>query len=82
MADYYFSTKDLAVGYNGKALMTTKYCLRHELGCCLHPERWAPREGRLDIAPSDSLLLRNQNHRFRLEFDCRQCVMRIYRHKK
>ena len=98
--------------YDGKALMTTKYCLRYELGCCLHPEKWKVESGKwrvesgewkvesgewkdgaaaalryagnsveqsLKIHPGDTLLLRNQDHEFRLEFDCRQCLMRIYK---
>ena len=76
--------------YDGRALMTTRYCLRYELGCCLHPERWrkSPSERPLpagaktppvevSISPSDTLLLRNQNHLLRLQFDCRRCVMCI-----
>ena len=76
--------------YDGRALMTTRYCLRYELGCCLHPERWrnAPSErplpagakmppAEVSVSPSDTLLLRNQNHLLRLQFDCRRCVMCI-----
>lgn len=67
---------ELTENYDGKALMTTKYCLRYELGCCLqNKSRSKPQ---LNIAPSDTLILRNNNRRFRLEFDCRQCLMRIY----
>ena len=76
--------------YDGRALMTTRYCLRYELGCCLHPERWrkSPSErplpagaktpmAEVSVSPSDTLLLRNQNHLLRLQFDCRRCVMCI-----
>ncbi len=67
---------ELTENYDGKALMTTKYCLRYELGCCLqNNSRSKPQ---LNIAPSDTLILRNNNRRFRLEFDCHQCLMRIY----
>ena len=62
--------------YDGKALMTTKYCLRFELGCCLRGKGCgdAPR---IAVDPSDTLMLRNNGRLFRLEFDCGQCVMRI-----
>ena len=60
--------------YDGKALMTTRYCLRYELGCCLKKGK-----GEMKIAPNDTLLLRNQGRQFRLEFDCRECLMRIYK---
>ncbi len=76
--------------YDGRALMTTRYCLRYELGCCLHPERWrkSPSErplptgaktpmAEVSVSPSDTFLLRNQNHLLRLQFDCRRCVMCI-----
>ena len=54
--------------YDGKALMTTRYCLRYELDRC--------RKKKVD---NDTLLLRNNGKLFRLEFDCRQCLMRIYK---
>ena len=65
--------------YSGKALMTTKYCLRYELGCCLKGGGGKGKPQGLDIAPSDTLVLCNNGRRFRLEFDCRECLMRIYR---
>ena len=62
--------------YEGKALMTTKYCLRYELGCCLQGKNSG--KSQLDIKPTATLLLRNNDRRFRLQFDCRQCLMLIY----
>lgn len=59
--------------YAGKALMTTKYCLRYELGCCLRDSGTNPH----GIAPTDTLLLRNNKQLFRLAFDCSECAMRI-----
>ena len=56
--------------YGGKALMTTKYCLRYELGWCLKTKKGAN-------YPNETLYLHNNGHRFRLEFDCSKCVMRI-----
>ena len=63
--------------YEGRALMTTKYCLRYELGCCLQGK--CQHKAVVDIRPSDTLLLRNQDRLFRLEFDCARCLMRIYK---
>ena len=65
--------------YGGKALMTTRYCLRYELGCCLQGknENEKRRNETVEIKPGDTLLLRNQERLFRLEFDCRECLMRI-----
>ena len=63
--------------YDGKALMTTKYCLRYELGCCLQGKNtFAPK---VNIKPTDTLILRNNDRRFRLEFDCKECLMRIFK---
>lgn len=61
--------------YDGKALMTTKYCLRYELGCCLKE-----RQGNaLGIKPTDTLVLRNNSRELRLAFDCSRCQMQIYK---
>ncbi len=65
-------TKD----YDGKALMTTKYCLRYELGCCLQGKNNG--KPQVNIAPTDTLILRNNDRRFRLQFDCRNCQMLIF----
>ena len=59
-------TKD----YAGKALMTCKYCLRYELGWC----RKRPEAAK---APKDPLYLVSGKRRFRLEFDCGKCEMKI-----
>ncbi len=61
--------------YDNKALMTTKYCLRYELRCCLQGK--SKGKSPVNISPSDTLVLRNNDRRFRLEFDCRECLMRI-----
>lgn len=63
--------------YDGKALMTTKYCLRYELGCCLQGKNSAPPI--IPLQPTDQLLLHNNGQHLRLDFDCRQCLMRIYK---
>lgn len=60
--------------YKDKALMTTKYCLRYELGVCLCGKGKAKSPG----LPSGPLFLRNNKNYFRLECDCKECLMRIY----
>ena len=54
--------------YGGKALMTTKYCLRYELGMCLKES--ATRE-------RGALFIRNNKHLFELHFDCQRCEMQV-----
>lgn len=53
----------------GTRLMTTRYCLRREMGRCLKTDA-----GRL--WPRD-LTLQSGNIRLGLEFDCRQCRMHV-----
>lgn len=50
-------------------VMTTKYCLRRELGACL-------KEKGASTLPSP-LFLRNNTGRYRLEFDCGRCGMNV-----
>lgn len=50
-------------------IMTCRYCLRHEVGMCL-------KERGVDRSP---LFLRlADGRRFALQFDCRECIMRVY----
>jgi len=56
--------------YAGKAVMTCKYCLRYELGWC----RKGPDAAK---SPKDPLYLVSGKRRFRLEFDCGRCEMRV-----
>lgn len=50
-------------------LMTTKYCIRHELGACLRTDAGS----KLPVM----LYLENNGKRFRLTFDCNRCQMMI-----
>ncbi len=51
----------------GKPLMTTRFCLRRQLGLCKKGKEVEP------LYMDDA-----EGHRFRLEFDCARCVMRLY----
>ncbi len=52
---------------SGKPLMTTRFCLRRRLGLC--------KKGR-EVEPL--FLEDSEDRRFRLEFDCSHCLMRLY----
>ncbi len=71
-----FGAKEIEYGldktedYASKALMSCKYCLRYELGWC----RKGPDAAK---APKDPLFLVSGKRRFRLEFDCGQCIMKV-----
>ena len=53
---------------DGRVVMTTKYCLRQELGHCLKQKP----EG-----DKDWILVDEKEHRYGLSFDCAQCQMSI-----
>lgn len=53
-------------------VMTTRYCLRHQLGACL-------KEGGERRMP-EPLTLRSGRVELGLEFDCRNCLMRVVKH--
>lgn len=50
-------------------VMTTRYCLRREMGCCLKKSAGKKWEG--------PLYLQSANNRFRLDFDCQECRMKV-----
>ncbi len=54
----------------GKRVMTTRYCLRHELDLC-HGQ------SQPGHAPNKPLRISDQHHTYRLEFDCQQCRMLV-----
>lgn len=56
-------------------LMTTKYCLRYELGQCLM------HKCNKTVSPdyASDLFLYNNGNKFRLSFDCKKCEMQIHK---
>jgi 23S rRNA 5-hydroxycytidine C2501 synthase len=52
----------------GKTVMTTRYCIRHQLDLC-------PRYNKSVKPPKEPLRLNDTHHTYRLEFDCKQCRM-------
>jgi 23S rRNA 5-hydroxycytidine C2501 synthase len=63
-------------GYKGgEVLMTTKYCLKYSLGWCkIHQKPITE--------VSEPLFLTHENQRFRLDFDCKKCVMKVVKDKE
>jgi putative protease len=51
----------------GKIVMTMKYCLRFQYGLCTGK----------NISYAEPLLLKDAKNRYRLEFDCEVCQMRV-----
>ncbi|MBR4647423.1 MAG: U32 family peptidase [Bacteroidales bacterium] len=70
-----FGAKEIEYGldktedYTGKTVMTCKYCLRNELGWCSRNPS--------EKCPPQPLCLVSGRFRFRLEFDCGKCEMKV-----
>jgi 23S rRNA 5-hydroxycytidine C2501 synthase len=54
----------------GKTVMTTRYCIRHQLDLC-------PRYGQPGHPVKEPLKISDRHHAYRLEFDCQQCRMHV-----
>ncbi len=52
----------------GKTVMTTRYCIRHQLDLC-------PKYNPSYNPSKEPLRIRDKHHTYRLEFDCQQCQM-------
>lgn len=55
-------------------VMTTRYCLRRELGCCLRDKNVDPKRRARYSGP---LTISTGPHSFRLDFDCSRCEMEV-----
>jgi 23S rRNA 5-hydroxycytidine C2501 synthase len=51
----------------GKTVMTSRYCIRNQLDLCPRDNPGRP--------PKEPLIITDGHHKYRLEFDCRQCRM-------
>ncbi|NOU59185.1 peptidase U32 family protein [Marinifilum caeruleilacunae] len=61
---------ELQKNHSGKAIMTTKHCLRHEFGMC-------HKETKTGKKQNQALFLVDNRNRYRLEFNCQRCEMKI-----
>jgi 23S rRNA 5-hydroxycytidine C2501 synthase len=57
---------------HGQLLMSTKYCIRQELGIC-----WID-DPEIISQKNTSLFIEDKTGRYKLEFECNKCEMRIY----
>jgi putative protease len=62
--------------FDGKIVMTTKYCVKYEIGICpvhqkstMNSKEWENR--------NRQLYLEDNNHKYRLDFDCKRCEMQV-----
>ncbi len=61
---------ELQSNFKGKTIMTTKHCLRHEFGMC-------NKEVSTGQKTNQPLYLVDNKNRYKLEFQCQQCEMKI-----
>lgn len=57
--------------YTDKALMTTKYCIRYEIGQCL-------KRHEVSELYKGNLYIKNNKNIYRLQFNCNECEMQIF----
>ncbi len=55
---------------HGRTVMTTKYCVKYQLGHC-------PREGQPPLQNEPLTLVAENGQRLRLKFECKACVMEV-----
>ena len=61
---------ELQSNFKGKTIMTTKHCLRHEFGMC-------NKEVSTGQKTNQPLYLVDNKNRYKLEFQCQRCEMKI-----
>lgn len=62
---------ELNPGLSEAVVMVTKHCIRYQLDACLLRDK--------ENNFQEPLYLKDQNHRYRLKFNCKDCVMQIIR---
>ncbi len=55
----------------GRKVMTTRYCLKHQLGLC-------PQQGKSSRIPEPLFLEDAEGHKLEVRFDCARCEMELY----
>ncbi len=59
---------ELSESFGGKCVMVSSYCIRREIGQCL----------RENPTLRGDLFIEHGSHRYRLDFDCKRCEMRLH----
>ena len=59
---------ELSESFEGECVMVSSYCIRREIGQCLREKPTL----------RGDLFIEHGTHRYRLEFDCKRCEMRVH----
>lgn len=62
--------------FRDKVVMTTKYCIKYEIGICPVFQKELMDENELELSKKQ-LYLKDNSHKYKLEFDCKNCEMKI-----
>ena len=63
---------ELLENTKGKVILTSKYCIKSELNMCPFEDDFIKVKGM-----KEPLFLNDGKRKFKLEFNCRQCLMKI-----
>jgi putative protease len=61
---------ELTDDHKGKVVMTTKHCIRYQLNACNIYQK-------NQVILDDPLYLKDNNHLYKLHFDCKKCEMQL-----
>ena len=61
---------EIQTDFTGKEIMTTRHCIKYQMGACEKYEK-TPRK------ISEPLYIQDNNRKYKLEFDCANCVMKV-----
>jgi 23S rRNA 5-hydroxycytidine C2501 synthase len=56
--------------FTNKEIMVTKHCIKYQMGLC-------PKHGEPETKVEEPLYLADNNRKYKLEFDCKQCAMKV-----
>ena len=56
--------------FSDKEIMITKHCIKYQMGACSKHEKYPKRL-------EEPLYLEDNNRKYKLEFDCKQCAMKV-----
>ena len=56
--------------FTNKEIMVTKQCIKYQMGLC-------PTHGEPETKVEEPLYLADNNRKYKLEFDCKQCAMKV-----
>ena len=66
---------ELSGNFSDIALMTSHYCIKHQFNDCPHNQK------NIKSSISEPMYIKHENEIFQLKFDCKNCLMKLYKLK-